>query len=49
LERAKTPRVPTGDAKWATRSPQEKRALSLVAEGMTNEEIGLDLGSSTRG
>jgi len=49
LERAKTPGVPTGDARWATWSPQEKRALSQVAEGMTNEEIGLDLGSSTRG
>jgi DNA-binding NarL/FixJ family response regulator len=48
LERAKTPGVPTGEAKWATLSPQEKRVLSLVAEGKTNKEIGLDLGLSDK-
>jgi len=48
LERARTPSVPTGEAKWATLSPQEKRVLSLVAEGKTNKEIGLDLGLSDK-
>ncbi len=48
LERAKTPGVPTGEAKWATLSPQEKRVLTLVAEGKTNKEIGLDLGLSDK-
>ena len=48
LERAKTPVVPTGETKWATLSPQEKRVLSLVAEGKTNKEIGLDLGLSDK-
>jgi DNA-binding NarL/FixJ family response regulator len=48
LERAKTPGVPTGETKWATLSPQEKRVLALVAEGKTNKEIGLDLGLSDK-
>jgi DNA-binding NarL/FixJ family response regulator len=48
LERARTPGVPTGETKWATLSPQEKRVLSLVAEGKTNKEIGLDMGLSDK-
>jgi DNA-binding NarL/FixJ family response regulator len=48
LERARTPAAPTGEAKWASLSPQEKRVLSLVAEGKTNKEIGLQLGLSDK-
>ena len=36
LERAKRSGAPTGEAKWATLSPQEKRILSLVAQGETD-------------
>jgi DNA-binding NarL/FixJ family response regulator len=48
LERVRTPAVLTGEAKWASLSPQEKRVLSLVAEGKTNKEIGLGLGLSDK-
>jgi len=42
------PGVQTGEAKWATLSPQEKRVLRLVVEGKTNKEIGLELGLSDK-
>lgn len=48
LEQARSPGTPSGRERWSTLSPQERRVVAAVAQGLTNKEIGLNLGLSDK-
>jgi len=48
LARVKQPYDQTNAGRWHSLSPQERRVIALVAEGLTNKEIGLKLDLSDK-